>query len=138
VLRRRSHWRREERDLFITIAITRCCCHAPPSSSKKRGDLKREERDFHHHHHHLLSSLFSVAARVVANMSRAKSSQGNDGSSKKRKSDLPSFFAGNQDKDEVCFDSMSKKYVGKRILLMTADIYSWGRVPLDKENMLFQ
>jgi hypothetical protein len=71
-------------------------------------------------------------------MSRAKSSQGNDGSSKKRKSNLPSFFAGNRDKDEVCFDSMSKKFIGKRILLMAADIYSQGKVPSDKENMLFQ
>jgi hypothetical protein len=71
-------------------------------------------------------------------MSRAKSSQGNDGSSKKRKFNLPSFFAGNCNKDEVCFDSMSNKYVGKQITLMDADIYSLGRVPSDKENMLFQ
>ncbi len=48
------------------------------------------------------------------------------------------FFAGNCNKDEVCFDSMLKKYVGKWILLMAADIYSRGRVPSDKENMLVQ
>jgi hypothetical protein len=71
-------------------------------------------------------------------MSRAMSSQGNAGSSKKRKSNLPFFYAGNLDKDEVCFDSMSKKYIGKWILLMAADIYSQGRVPSDKENILFQ
>jgi hypothetical protein len=71
-------------------------------------------------------------------MSRAKSSQGNDASNKKKKRNLPSFFAGNRNKDEVCFDSISKKYVGKQILLMAADIYSRGRVPSDKENILFQ
>ncbi len=72
-------------------------------------------------------------------MSGAMSSQGDDGSSKKRKSNLPSFFAGNHNKDEVCSVlTLSKKYIGKWILLMAADIYSRGRVPSDEENMLFQ
>ncbi len=72
-------------------------------------------------------------------MSKARSSQVNDGSSKKRKSgNVQSFFAGNHDKDAVYFEFMSKKYVGKRILLMAADIYPWGGVPPDETTMLFQ
>ena len=75
---------------------------------------------------------------IAENMSRARSYQGNDSSSKKRKSDIPSLFAGNWDKDEIYYNSISRKYVGKRILLMTADIYPRGRVPADEEDMLFQ
>jgi hypothetical protein len=68
-------------------------------------------------------------------MLQARSSQVNEGSSKKRKSgDVQSFFAGNHNKDAVYFESMSNKYVGKRILLMAADIYPRGGVRPDENK----
>ncbi len=117
-----------ERDYFVLAVASAatgyfCCCR--------------------YRHHRWRERIIAAAAdhqsKSPITCQKQKSSQVNDNSSKKRKSgDVQSFFAGNRDKDAVYFEFMSKKYVGKWILLMAADTYPRGGVPPDVTTMLFQ